>query len=899
MSLRILFAIGLAAIPNLPLFANVKLAPLFRDGAVLQRDKNVPVWGWADPGEKITVQFSGQSKSAEPDATGRWIVSLAPLAANAKPQDLVVTGKNQITVPNVLVGDVWLSSGQSNMFFPVVEALNREKEKAAANNPLIRYFATDNEGTATTQTDTKGEWQTSTPETVGNFSAVAYFFARDLQPRIGVPVGIIKATLGGSPIESWLSPEGLNGFTIAPELQRDGQREVADYPGKKAAYDEALAKWSQARDAAKAAGQPFRQPPPIAPRIRNLASSLFNSNIAPLLPYALRGILWYQGESNSPHYGDYGALFATMIKQWRRDFRQYDLPFLYVQLANYALKKEDPTGQQWAFQREAQASALSLPNTGMALAIDVGDANNLHPPNKQEVGRRLSLLARQIAYGEKINGRSPQPIKFAPVKGAIEVTLSPAHNIQLRGEKATDLEIAGADKKFVSADVKITGDKLTVSSPLIPQPKFVRYLWSNAPTACLFDGDGLPVAPFRSDEKPIRLFPSPPAPAQPAAVWNMKELMAPPTVYSAIGTNGLSESEGIRPIFYDGVALNGKPTRVFAWLGIPKSSGGKLPGIVLVHGGGGTAYRYWVKLWMDRGYVAIAMDTGGMMPQAMAKDGVEQRVRDPFGGPGGEGFSQSFNQVDQQWPYHAVAAIVRADSLLRSLPEVDPERIGLTGVSWGGLLTELAAGVDSRFKFAAPVYGSGFLGENSFWLENDFQQIAPNLAERWLALWDPSQYVGRTKMPVLFCNGTNDKHFRPDCWQKTYRGVRGPMTLSMKLRMPHGHPPLGDPKEITVFADSLLRGQPPLARITGRAINNGVASIRWDAVVPVKQVEVLYTTDHGKDWLSREWKTMPAEMDSKTSARAKIPAGSTALFFNTIDERSCVVSSEHWDVASP
>ncbi len=402
-------------------------------------------------------------------------------------------------------------------------------------------------------------------------------------------------------------------------------------------------------------------------------------------------------------------------------------------------------------------------------------------------------------------------------------------------------------------------------------------------------------------EDTIRLFPSPSPPEQPAVTWDMDELKKAPATYSAAGMGELVEQDGIRPIFYDGVKMDGKPTRVFAWLGIPESKGKKLPGIVLVHGGGGTAYRYWVKLWMDRGYVAIAMDTSGMMPKTMVENNSPEKVRHEFAAAsGGDGFGQSLRPLDQQWGYHAVAAIVRANSLLRSLPEVDPERIGLTGISWGGILTELAAGVDDRFVFAAPVYGSGFLGENSFWLETSFQkQMTPEMVERWIALWDPSQYVGRIKMPVLFCNGTNDKHFRPDSWQKTYRGVRGPVTLSMKLRMSHGHPPAGDPKEVTVFADSLLRGQPPLARITGRAINNGVASIRWDAVVPVKQVEVLYTTDHSKDWLSREWKTMPAEMDSKTSARAKIPAGATVLFFNTIDERGCVVSSEHWDLASP
>lgn len=394
-----------------------------------------------------------------------------------------------------------------------------------------------------------------------------------------------------------------------------------------------------------------------------------------------------------------------------------------------------------------------------------------------------------------------------------------------------------------------------------------------------------------------RLFPSPKAPEQLPAGFNLEELQKTPEMYSASGGD-LVERDGIRPIFFDGVSMNGKPTRVFAWLGVPpgKPPGEKLPGIVLVHGAGGAAFRHWVKLWMDRGYVAIAMDTGGKMTTSMEEGNRPSTSSHEFSAApsAGGGFSQADKPLDQQWPYHAVAAVVRANSLLRSLPEVDPERIGLTGISWGGILTELAAGVDSRFKFAAPVYGCGFLGENSFWLENDFQKIPPATVEKWIALWDPSQYVGRITMPMLFCNGTNDKHFRPDSWQKTYRLARGPVTLSMKVRMVHGHPPVGDPKEITVFADSLLKGGKPLAKILSREQKEGAAIAFFTSEVPVTSATLVFTRDSG-DWMLRTWEESPATI-AGNQASAQVPADTTAWFLNLVDERGCIVSTEHWSI---
>lgn len=413
---------------------------------------------------------------------------------------------------------------------------------------------------------------------------------------------------------------------------------------------------------------------------------------------------------------------------------------------------------------------------------------------------------------------------------------------------------------------------------------------------------GLATCSAPAEEKPpLKIFPSAVPPETPQ-IWNLEELRQTPAVYPVEGHEELIEADGIRPIFFDGLPVDGRPTRVFAWLGIPPAAKGeRQPAMVLVHGGGGTAFRGWVKLWMDRGYIAIAMDTNGEMPLTMEHVDPAPKAPHEFAAIGsGNGFGQSLLPLDQQWGYHAVASIVRAHSLLRSLPEVDPQRIGLTGISWGGILTELAASVDDRFVFAAPVYGSGFLGENSLWLETTFQdQMSPAMVERWIALWDPSQHVGRIRLPMLFCNGTNDPHFRPDTWQRTYRAVKGPITLSLKLRMPHGHAPAGDPMEVTVYADSFLKGGAPLARITERKITNGEASVVWESDVPVVRAELLYTKDAQKTWVDREWQVAEAELDGSNRAWAKIPDGTTACFLNTIDERGCVVSGEHWDLLNP
>ena len=383
-----------------------------------------------------------------------------------------------------------------------------------------------------------------------------------------------------------------------------------------------------------------------------------------------------------------------------------------------------------------------------------------------------------------------------------------------------------------------------------------------------------------------------PAPGTLQSTWDTVQLFAVPR-FEPAETGTLPRAHEIRAVFFDGEPFRGKPTRVFAWIGVPAVRNGKIPGVVLVHGGGGTAFRDWVALWMDRGYSAIAMDTCGTFLTSASTADVDRHRHERSGPPGWGGFERVDDPVGDQWMYHAVAAVIRGHSLLRSLPQVDPGRIGITGISWGGIITEIAAGVDDRFAFAAPIYGCGFLGENSLWREKQLQAIGRGSALRWLTLWDPSQYIGRAQVPMLFVNGTNDKHFRPDSWQKTYRTKPGQRSVVLKLRMPHGHAPAGDPREVVVFADSITRGGQPLPRIMAQGHEGGIAWARFSSSTPITKAELLYTKDRG-EWMARHWDTQPATLDRRAGrAESHIPDGAAAWFLNLTDSRGCIISTEH------
>lgn len=366
--------------------------------------------------------------------------------------------------------------------------------------------------------------------------------------------------------------------------------------------------------------------------------------------------------------------------------------------------------------------------------------------------------------------------------------------------------------------------------------------------------------------------------------WDMDRLAVAPK-WTALERPRSGE---VKAIAYAGLPWRGKPTRVFAWLGLPKlKAGEKAPAMVLIHGGGGTAFEEWVRLWVDRGYAAIAMDTCGQVPVG----NYGQWFRDEQGGPPGWG---GFDQIDEpredQWTFHAVADVLLAHSLIRSLPEVDPERTGVTGISWGGYLTCIVAGVDPRFKLAVPVYGCGFYRDTVF--ADNLGKLTPAQADRWMAWWDPSVYLANARMPWLWVTGSNDFAYTMDALQRSYRLPKGLRHLCIRLRMPHGHGGPGEnPEEIRIFADSLLKRAVPLPAITGTGHDETHAWATYVAQLPITKAELNFTRDTGR-WQDRKWESMAA---NRTGDRisANLPAGTRAYYFNLFDERNCAVSTEH------
>jgi cephalosporin-C deacetylase-like acetyl esterase len=366
--------------------------------------------------------------------------------------------------------------------------------------------------------------------------------------------------------------------------------------------------------------------------------------------------------------------------------------------------------------------------------------------------------------------------------------------------------------------------------------------------------------------------------------WDLKALTAAPK-WTALER---PKSSGLKAITFEGLPFKGKPTRVFAWLGIPKAkSGEKVPAMVLIHGGGGTAFEEWVRLWVERGYAAIAMDTCGQLPVG----NYGKWFHDEQGGPPGWG---GLDQLDwprgDQWTYHAVADVILAHSLVRSLPEVDPQRTGVTGISWGGYLACIIAGVDQRFKLVVPVYGCGFYRHTLF--DAELKKLPAEEADRWMSWWDPSVYLGDSNLPMLWVTGSNDFAYTLDALQLSYRCAKGPHSLCVRLRMPHGHGGPGEnPKEIQVFADALLKGGLPLPVITGSVREKANVSATYSAKVRVVKADLNFTRDTGR-WQDRKWDSIPAQIENGR-VFATLPSGTRVYYFNLVDERDCVVSTEH------
>lgn len=485
--------------------AEVRLANLFQDHMVLQQGQKVAVWGTAAPGERVTVSLAGKQASALAGEDGRWRVELGPLAAGG-PFEMRVEGQNALTLQDVLVGEVWVCSGQSNMAWPVERAANPEQEISQANYPLIRFFTVRQKVAQEPQSEVEGTWEVCSPQTVGHFSAVGYFFARELHRTLGVPVGMINSSWGGTPAEAWTSRPALEADPALRPILENWERVLANYPQALQRYQERLKQWGEEAAKAKAEGRavPPRPQPPLGPGHPWTPGGLFNGMIAPLTPFAIRGVIWYQGESNAGRAYQYRRLFPTLIQDWRRAWGRGDFPFLFVQLANFMKTLPEPSESAWAELREAQSMALSLPKTGMAVAIDIGEADDIHPKNKQEVGRRLALAALAIAYGKDVVYSGPLyesmsiegnriRLRFKHVDGGL---------VAKDGEGLKGFAIAGEDRKFVWAEARIEGDTVVVSSPQVPNPVAVRYAWADNPVCNLYNRAGLPASPFRTDDWP-------------------------------------------------------------------------------------------------------------------------------------------------------------------------------------------------------------------------------------------------------------------------------------------------------------------------------------------------------------------------------------------------------------
>lgn len=375
--------------------------------------------------------------------------------------------------------------------------------------------------------------------------------------------------------------------------------------------------------------------------------------------------------------------------------------------------------------------------------------------------------------------------------------------------------------------------------------------------------------------------------------WSELDLKTPPVTFEAPH----QDEPGVKSLWFAGPPYKRQATRIFAYYGEPSGpANGKVPAMVLIHGGGGTAFAEWVRMWNARGYAAIAMDTTGAVPAKSLGEKTlwnPERKRTEFSGPAGWGdFANVDLAPEDQWSYHAVAAVILAHSLLRSMPAVDANRIGVTGISWGGYLTSIVAGLDSRFRFAAPVYGCGFLGEDSAWLK-DFAKLGPVRAERWLSLWDPSKYIRGARMPMLWVNGTNDFAYPLPSWRKSYRLAKGPRALALRVRMPHGHPPGAKPEEILLFADSVLRNGPRPVHVRKQGFDNGSAWVRFEAAQPIVKAELAFTLDTGK-WQERKWEVIPAQVTGKKAA-APLPPGAKVFYLNLYDAEGRIVSGEYQD----
>jgi sialate O-acetylesterase len=476
--------------------ADVKLPSLIGDHMLLQRDAPVRIFGRASAGEAVSVAFRGQTVQTNADPLGRWEVWLAPMKV-ARAEEMTVQGKNTIKIADVLVGDVWVGSGQSNMQWAVRQTTNAEQEVASAKFPEMRLFYVPRKPSPTPVDDVEAKWMVCSPESVPEFSAVLYYFGRQLHQNLKVPMGLIHSSWGGTPIASWISGPSLTANPRLSPFLTFWQDVIAQYPANYSRYEQRLKNWEEG-----GAKMP-RPQQPMGPGNPHEPSTLYNGMMAPLVKFTIKGALWYQGETeagrNQGHI--YSDALMTLVEDWRGAFGQGEFPFLWVQLANFG---NAPKNGHWMRVQEGQVKATALRGTGVAVINDIGEATDIHPKNKQDVGRRLALLARHVAYGE--NGfvwSSPLYKQLTREGNAIRVWFDHAGTgLKSRGNQPVKgFSIAGSDGKFVPAMAKIDGGTVIVSSSEVPEPRAVRYAWDYNPDANLVNSAGLPASLFRSDDK--------------------------------------------------------------------------------------------------------------------------------------------------------------------------------------------------------------------------------------------------------------------------------------------------------------------------------------------------------------------------------------------------------------
>ena len=633
---------------------------------------------------------------------------------------------------------------------------------------------------------------------------------------------------------------------------------------------------------------------------RQLFHALYNGMIHPFTPCTLRGIIWYQGENDASRPDVYARVFPAMITGWRKKFKQGDLPFYFCQLPAYTERLDDPAAAGWGPLREAQDAALKLPRVQRAILIDTGEGQDIHPRDKSVAGHRLALLALNKEYGLPRPCVSPVATKARLDENAVRVSLEcPDGGLTLRPVAAEyswntsnpqeltrplkrhspqadveDVALQDADGGWHWADdARLEGSELVASCHAVPHPVAIRYCYAPFPAPTIYSQSGLPLAPFQ-----LSL-------GRPGADFGAS-FQAPETFPAEEAEVNLEAAANIRPILYAGEDCQGKPTRVFCWYGTPSTGKPPYPAVVLVHGGGGTAFAEWVRRWNVRSFAAIAMDTVGTLPTSLWEGASVTRpspwnVKLPVIDPRAT--------LREQWPFQAISAVIRANSLLRSFPEIDANRIGIVGISWGGWLTAQAAAIDGRFAFAAVVYGCGHLGDGALTpTVRKLGEFPPELQKQWLSAWDPAAGLASLKCPLLMVTDCDDAAYPLASWLQTCRDAAAPAVF-LSNAFGHSHH-LGDRPEVLRFAKAAC-GMEAMPPSFGKAARNGSAlAVPVSGGRPPYQAQLLYTTEKFQG-AKRTWQSVAATVDAAGVARATVPEDAREFFLNVTDaagSASCV-----------